>query len=149
MLSSCKSKWAYKRQYEKFRWKIGTTTRAKEERQMGSVVWKREVPQKVLEKCGMKPKTVKSKLRSAERGGVKECGTQMRSTERGGVMECGMKLRSAEGRWVTECKMEWRNTKTGGLRSAEWHGGELIQAAEHQWYWGVLIPEEERRKGVK
>jgi len=52
---------------------MGTTTRGKEEHQMGSVVWKRGVPQKVLEKCGMKKKRVKFKLRSAERGGVKEC----------------------------------------------------------------------------
>jgi len=33
---------------------MGTTNRGKEERQMGSVVWKRGVPQKVLEMHGMK-----------------------------------------------------------------------------------------------
>jgi hypothetical protein len=53
---------------------MGTTTMRKEERQMGSVVWKRGVPQNELEKRGMKKKSVKSKLRSAERGGVQECG---------------------------------------------------------------------------
>jgi len=63
---------------------MGTTTRGKEERQMGSVVWKRGVPQKVLEKHGMKKKTVKIKLRSAERGGGKECGMKLRSADRGG-----------------------------------------------------------------
>jgi len=51
---------------------------------MGSVAWKRGVPQKVLEKHGMKKKSVKFKLRSAERGGVKECGMKLRSAERGG-----------------------------------------------------------------
>jgi len=47
------------------------TTRGKDKRQMGSVVWKRGVPQKVLEKRGMKKKSVKFKLRSAERGGFR------------------------------------------------------------------------------
>ena len=47
---------------------MGTTSSVKEERQMGIVVWKRGVPQKVLEKRGMKKKSVKFKLRSAERG---------------------------------------------------------------------------------
>jgi hypothetical protein len=65
------------------------TTRGKEERQMGSIVWKRGVPQKVLEKHGMKKKSIKFKLMSAERGGVKECGMEMRSAEIG-------RLRSAE-----------------------------------------------------
>ena len=51
---------------------------------MGSVVWKRGVPQKVLEKCGMKKKNVKFKLRSAEKGEVEEYGMQLRSAERGG-----------------------------------------------------------------
>jgi len=51
---------------------------------MGSVVWKRGVPQKVLEKRGMKKKSVKFKLRSAERGGVKECRMKWRSTGREG-----------------------------------------------------------------
>jgi len=32
---------------------MGTTSRGKEERQSGSVVWKRGVPQMVLEKHGM------------------------------------------------------------------------------------------------
>jgi len=63
---------------------MGTTTRGKEKRQMGSVVWKRGVPQKVLEKCGMKKKNVKFKLRSAEKGEVEEYGMQLRSAERGG-----------------------------------------------------------------
>jgi hypothetical protein len=39
---------------------MGTTTRGKEERQMGNVVWKRGVPQKVMEKHGMKKKSYKS-----------------------------------------------------------------------------------------
>jgi len=51
---------------------------------MGSVEWKRGVPQKVLEKHGMKKKSVKIKLRSAKRGGVKECGMKLRSAGRGG-----------------------------------------------------------------
>jgi len=51
---------------------------------MGSVVWKRGVPQKVLEKLGMKKKSIKFKLRSAERGGVKERGMNLRSADRGG-----------------------------------------------------------------
>jgi hypothetical protein len=61
-----------------------TTTRVKEEHQMGSVVWKRGGPQKVLEKRRMKKKSVKFELMSAERGGVKKCGMKLRSTERGG-----------------------------------------------------------------
>jgi len=63
---------------------MGTTTRGKEERRVPSVVWKRRVPQKVLEKRGMKKKSVKFKLRSAERGGVKEYGMKLRSAKRGG-----------------------------------------------------------------
>ena len=43
----------------------------------------RRVPQKVLEKRGMKKKSVKFKLRSTERGGVKEYGMKLRSAERG------------------------------------------------------------------
>jgi len=70
---------------------MGTTSRGKEECQRGSVVWKRGVPQKVLEKRGMKKKSIKFKLRSAERGGVKECGMKFMSTEIGWVEECGMK----------------------------------------------------------
>jgi len=42
------------------------------------------VPQKVLEKHGMNKKSVKFKLRSAKRGGVKECGMNLRSAKRGG-----------------------------------------------------------------
>jgi len=90
MLASCESEWGYKRQYDRFRCKMGTTSRGKEERQMGSVVWTRVVPQKVLEKRGMKKKSVRFKLRSAESGGVKEYGMKLRSAERGWVMECGM-----------------------------------------------------------
>ena len=63
---------------------MGTTSRGRVERQMGSVEWKRGVPQKVLEKHGMKKKSVKIKLRSAKRGGVKECGMKLRSAGRGG-----------------------------------------------------------------
>jgi len=63
---------------------MGTTTSGKEERQMGSVVWKRGVPQEVLEKRGMKMKRKQFKLRSAESGGVKQCGMKLRSAERGG-----------------------------------------------------------------
>ena len=50
------------------------TTRGKEERQMGSVVWKREVPQTVLEKCGMKRRA--SSLRSEA---LKEEGVGVRN----------------------------------------------------------------------
>jgi len=71
MLASCEPKWGYERQYDTFGRKMGTTIRGKEERQMGSVVWKREVPQTVLEKRGMKKKSVKFKLRSAKRGGCR------------------------------------------------------------------------------
>jgi len=60
---------------------MGTTTRGKEECQIGSVAWRREVPQKVLQKHGMKKKRIKFKLRSAERGGVKECGMELRNAE--------------------------------------------------------------------
>jgi len=60
------------------------TTRGQEQCQMGSVVWKRVVPQKVLEKHGMKKKSIKFKLGSAERGRVKECRMNMRSAKRGG-----------------------------------------------------------------
>jgi len=63
---------------------MGTTTRGKEERQMGIVVWKRGVPQKVLEKRGMKKQSVKYKLRSAERRGVRECEMKLRSARTGG-----------------------------------------------------------------
>jgi len=63
---------------------MGTTSRGKEQLQMGSVVWKRGVPQKVLEKHGMIKKSVKFQLRSAERGGVKTCGMKLRSAKRGG-----------------------------------------------------------------
>jgi len=92
---------------------MGTTTRGKDECQMGSAVWTRGVPQKVLEKRGMKKKSVKFKLRSAERGEVKECGMKLRSTKRGGS-------RSVE--W--NCGVP----KEGGLRRAEWSRGEPIQA---------------------
>ena len=51
---------------------------------MGSVGWKRGVPQKVLEKRGMKKKFVKFELSSAEREGVKEYGMKLWSAERGG-----------------------------------------------------------------
>ena len=78
----------------------------KEKRQMGSVVWKRGVPQKVLEKHGIKKKSVKSKRRSAKEGGVKRCGMKLRSTKRGGVKECRMTLMSAEREEVKECRME-------------------------------------------
>jgi len=50
---------------------MGTTSSVKEERQMGIVVWKRGVPQKVLEKHGMRKKSVKLQLRSAEREGCR------------------------------------------------------------------------------
>jgi len=83
MLASCESKWGYERQYNTLGWKMGTT-RGKEERQMGTVVWKRGVPQKVLQKRSMKKKSIKLKLRSAERGGVKEYGMKFRRAESGG-----------------------------------------------------------------
>jgi len=51
---------------------------------MGSVVWKRGAPQKVLEKQGTKKKSVKFKPRSAEREGVKECGMHLKTAETGG-----------------------------------------------------------------
>ena len=50
---------------------MGTTIRAKEVRQMGSVVLKRGVPQTVLEKRRIKKKSFEFKLRSAERGGCR------------------------------------------------------------------------------
>jgi len=50
---------------------MGTTSRGKEERQMGSFVWKRGVPQTGLEKRAMKKKSIKFKLRWAERGGCR------------------------------------------------------------------------------
>jgi len=60
---------------------MGTTCMGKEKLQMGSVVLKRGVPQKVLEKRGMKKKNAKFKLRSAERGGVQVCPMTLRSAE--------------------------------------------------------------------
>jgi len=62
---------------------MGTTTRGKEEHQMGSVVWKRGVPQKVLEKRRMKKMSIKFKQGSSERGRVKKCRMKLRSAERG------------------------------------------------------------------
>jgi len=112
MLASCEPKWGYERQYDAFGWKMGTTSRGQEECQMGSVVWKWGVPQKVLEKRGMKKKSVKFKLRRAERGGVEECGMRLRSAERGGC-------RSAD--W------NWGAPKEGGLWCEEWNR-EPIQA---------------------
>jgi hypothetical protein len=53
---------------------------------MVCVVWKGGVPEKVLGKLRMKRKSIKFKLRCAERGGLKENGMLLRSTERGG---CG------------------------------------------------------------
>jgi len=94
---------------------MGTTTRGKEERQMGIVVWKRGVPQKVLEKRGMKKQSVKYKLRSAERRGVRECEMKLRSARTGGS-------RSAE--W------NWGAPKEGGLQSVEWYRGEPIKAEQ-------------------
>jgi hypothetical protein len=63
---------------------MGTTTRRKEERQMGSDVWEGKVLQEVLEKIGMKKKTVKFRAKSAERGGVEESRMKLRSAEIGG-----------------------------------------------------------------
>jgi hypothetical protein len=75
---------------------MGTTTMGKEEHQMESIVWKRGVSQKVLQKHGMKKKSVKSNLGMAERRGVKGCAMKLRSAETGGVKEGGMKLRSTK-----------------------------------------------------
>jgi len=100
MSASCEPKWGYERQYDTFGWNMGTTIRAKEVRQMGSVVLKRGVPQTVLEKRRIKKKSFEFKLRSAERGGC----------------------RSVE--W------NWGAPKEGGLRSAEWNRGEPIQAEQ-------------------
>jgi hypothetical protein len=47
------------------------------------------VPQKELEKRGMKMKSVMFKLRSAERGGVKECGMKLMNAKRGGCRSAG------------------------------------------------------------
>jgi len=103
MLAGCKPTWGYERQYDRFRWKTGSTTSGKEEQQMASVRWKRGVPQKVLEKRGMKMNSVKFKLRSAKRGEVEECKMKLRSAKRGGCS-------SAE--WT------WGAPKTGRLGSA-------------------------------
>jgi len=115
MSASCKPQWGYKRQYDTFGWKMGTTSRGKEARQMWSVVWKRGVPQKVLEKREMKKMRVKFKLRSAENGGVKKCRTKLRSAIRG---------------WCRSTECNWGAPKEGGLRSAEWISGEPIQAEQ-------------------
>jgi hypothetical protein len=80
----------------------------KKKRWMGSVVWKRRVPQKVLEKHGMKKKkSVKSKLRSAERGGVEEYRMKLRSVKSGGVGKCGIILRRANP--GSSVPMGWRS----------------------------------------
>jgi len=63
---------------------MGTTTSGKVERQMVSDVWKRGVPQTVLEKCGMKKKSIKFNLRNTERGEDMECRMKLRSAKRGG-----------------------------------------------------------------
>ena len=57
---------------------------------MGSIVWKRRVTQKVLEKYRIKKKIVKSKLRSTERGRVQQCVIKLRSAKNGWVrsMQC-------------------------------------------------------------
>jgi hypothetical protein len=71
---------------------------------MWSDVWKRGVPEKVLKKCGMKKKSVKSKLGSTKRVVVKECGIQLRNTKRGWFKGCGIQLRSAQRGGVKECE---------------------------------------------
>jgi len=38
--------------------------------------------------------------------------------------------------------------KTGRFRRVKWNRGEPIQAEEHRWDGGVLIPAEELGKGV-
>jgi len=67
----------------------------------------------------MEKKSIKSKLRSAKREGVKRVQNEIDE-----------------------------HRKRGGLRSVECSRGEPILAAEHRWDWGVLIPEEERQNGV-
>jgi hypothetical protein len=62
--------------------------------EMRSTRW--GVPQKVLEKCGMKKKSVKFKLRSTEGGGVKQYAMKLWSAESGGVTQYGLKLWSGE-----------------------------------------------------
>jgi hypothetical protein len=61
---------------------MGKTTSGKLKHQMGSVVWKREVTQKVMEKSRMTRKSVESMLSSTERGGVKECGMELMRADR-------------------------------------------------------------------
>jgi len=113
MLASCEPKWGYEKQYDTFGWEMGTTTKGNAEREMGSFGWKRGVRQKVLEKRQMNKKSIKLKLKSSQRGGVKECGMKLRSAERGGC-------RSAEWNWTAPME--------SGSSSAEWHRGEPIQA---------------------
>ena len=82
----------------------------------------------MLKKRRMKKKSVKSKLWSAKRGGVKGCGMKLRRAERGGVKECGMTLRIAERVGVKECRMKHSRANPGrgapmGFRSAYYSGG--------------------------
>jgi hypothetical protein len=84
MLASCKSERGYERQYNTFGRKMKTTTCGQAQCQMGSVVWKREVPQMVSAKHGMKMNSIKFKLRSSKRGRVKECGMNLRKAKSGG-----------------------------------------------------------------
>ena len=79
--------------------KNGNNYQGKREAPDGECCVERGVTQKVLEKRGMKRKNIKCKLRSAERGGVKECGMKLRSAARGGVKEQGMQSRSTERGW--------------------------------------------------
>jgi hypothetical protein len=69
---------------------MGTTTWVKVERQMRSIVRKRGVPQKVMEKGGMEIKSATFMLRRARRRGVKEGRMKLRSSKRGWVKECRM-----------------------------------------------------------
>jgi len=89
----------------------------------GECLWKGGVPQTVLEKCRIKRKSVKSKLRSAEGGRVKVCRMKLRSAERGGqavwieIEGSRCRQRSTDG--IEECLSPRRSTKNGWVRSVE------------------------------
>jgi len=64
MLTSCEIKWGFEWQYDIFGWKRGATTRKRAAPDGEFCVQKRST-QKVLEERGMKKKSKKSKLSSA------------------------------------------------------------------------------------
>jgi hypothetical protein len=91
---------------------------------MGSVVWKREVTQKVMEKSRMTRKSVESMLSSPERGGVKECGMELMRADRWG----------GYAMWDERAVSQSRHMNTDGIEKFCCHRGNtekgLIRSVE-------------------